>query len=74
MRRLGFNNIRLLGKTVTIREVEAIPNAPQGAVGLNNCNTLEILLLDKQADDVKKDTLLHEIIHMIDYEYQLNMK
>lgn len=74
MRGLGFSNVRLLGKVVTVKEVECIPNAPQGAVGLNNCNSLEILLLEKQAADVKKDTLLHEIIHMIDYEYQLNMK
>lgn len=70
----GIKDLKLLGKTVSVEFVDAIPNAPQGAVGLNNCNTLRILLLKDQADDSMKDTMLHEIIHMLDYEYQLGLK
>ena len=74
MKKLPFNSVRLLGKHITVTEVEVVPNAPQGAVGFNSCNDLTIMLLNKQAEDSKKDTMLHEVIHMLDYDYQLGLK
>lgn len=74
MRKLNVNSVVLNGKSFNFSFVPAIPNAPPGAVGYNNCNTQHIFVLENQAEDSKKDTVLHEILHVLDYEYQLSLK
>jgi len=43
-------------------------------MGHNDCNTQVITVNKNIHEDAKLDTILHEIIHIIDYNLQLKLK
>jgi hypothetical protein len=45
----------------------------QGRIGLANFNTQEIWINKSHTTQTKKIAILHEIVHLLDHAYNLNM-
>lgn len=67
------NSLRILGKKYAIHFVEKV-NDKEDLLGICDDQKQEIKIALYQPKDAMKDTLLHEIIHAVDYQMQLGLK
>lgn len=65
--------IRILGKRFRVRLL-AERDMPRDMMGQVDCLRQEILLRSDVAFDEQADTLMHEVIHAIDYVLSLGLK
>lgn len=66
------SELRILGKTFTVRPFhEGLLNIT--AAGINDVKQCVIEYDPAQKLDQVKDTLLHEITHVLDYDFQLEL-
>lgn len=71
------NTLRIIGKTYTIRfvdKVECAGDLKDELMGLCRDGAQDIQVSIHQPRDALKDTVLHEILHAIDYQMQLGLK
>jgi hypothetical protein len=65
--------LKILGKKYALRFVEKV-NDKEDLMGLCNDAQQDIQVSLHQPKDALKDTILHEIIHAVDYQMQLGLK
>ena len=65
--------LRIIGKTFQIKTFEPNPLA-NGLQGFHDSNLQVITLQTGNGFDDARDTLLHEVIHAIDYGIQVNLE
>jgi hypothetical protein len=72
------NALKILGKTYALRFVDRVEleggDPKETLMGLCSDGKQDIQVSIHQPPDALKDTLLHEIIHAIDYQMQLGLK
>lgn len=72
------NTIRILGKTYGLRFVDKVEmeggDPKESLMGLCTNDKQDIQVSVHQPQDALKDTILHEIIHAVDYQMQLGLK
>lgn len=66
------NTLRILGKTYKVKFVDKVDE--EDSLGLCKAAEQEILLRIDQPQDCLRDTLLHEIVHALDYQLHLGLK
>lgn len=72
------NTLRILGKTYTLRFVDRVEmeggDPKEQLMGLCSDGKQDIQVSIHQPKDALKDTILHEILHAVDYQMQLGLK
>lgn len=66
------NTLKILGKTYRVKFVDKVDE--EDSLGLCKDAEQEILLRIDQPQDCLRDTLLHEIVHAIDFQLHLGLK
>ena len=64
--------VNLLGKYYAIERVDVVD--AEGNVGEADDKKQRIRVLDQQGFENERDTVLHEIVHALDYQLQLHLK
>jgi hypothetical protein len=67
------NKLKIIGKTYALRFVDTV-DEKEDLLGLCQDGKQDIQVSIHQPPDALKDTILHEIIHAIDYQMQLGLK
>lgn len=65
IKKLNIDKIHLGWATFKLEFVNIIPHDTEEVLGETNADKRYIKILSGQTDDILKDTLLHEIIHLI---------
>lgn len=63
--------MKILGKTYTVKMLPS--KSMDGSLGCAHVSTQEIKISTEQSAESKKDTLLHEIVHVIDIELKIGL-
>lgn len=66
------SKLKIGSRTYRIRFVRSIRKCPN-TLGLFDPNRLEILILKEQSKDETLKTILHELVHAIEYEYEIKI-
>lgn len=65
--------IRLSGKEYDFEFIDGYFQA-SGNWGFNNCNICKVVIDNGLSDDNKAETLIHELIHIIDFHNEIGLE
>lgn len=69
---MNFESIKIIGKNYSVKEDPELLH--DGKFGFSNSRTQSITYSPGQAHDQVRDTVIHEIIHAIDFGVHLELK